>query len=166
MDTEGRWYTNTAWGRTYMRENYPENTDLMREYFKPISRWTDAIQNDFAARADWCVKSYAEDNHPPVVELAHARDLTAWPGDTVQLSAQGSHDPDGDQLDYRWWQYQEADSYSGTVEIKDAGNRNVSFTVPADAGTGDTIHVICEVTDDGSLRLTRYQRVIVKVTSE
>lgn len=88
---EGRWYTRTAWGRAYMRERYPDDQELMREYFKPLARWTDAIQNDFAARADWSVKSYEEANHPPVVELAHARDLTARPGETVQLSAQGTH---------------------------------------------------------------------------
>lgn len=160
---EGRWYTNTAWGREYMRMDYPDNQNLMREYFKPLARWTDAIQNDFAARADWCVKSYTEANHPPIVELAHSRDLTGQPGDTVQLSAQGTHDPDGDQLNFRWWQYQEADSYPGTIEIQNAGNQNSSFNVPADAQKGDTIHIICEVTDDGAPQLTRYQRVIVTV---
>lgn len=46
----------------------------MLEYFKPLWHWTDALQNDFASRADWCVRSYADANHPPVVALAHARD--------------------------------------------------------------------------------------------
>ena len=36
-----------------------------------------------------------------------------------------------------------------------------SFTVPASAAPGGTIHVICEVTDHGFPRLTRYRRVIV-----
>jgi hypothetical protein len=78
-----------------MRERYPEDQDLMREYFKPLSRWTDAIQNDFAARADWCVKSHAEANHPPVVELAHPLDMKARPGDDVSLSARGTY-PSGE----------------------------------------------------------------------
>lgn len=163
---EGRWYTGSAWGRGYMRDEYPENQDLMHEYFKPLARWTDAIQNDFAARADWSVKSYDEANHPPVVELAHARDLTARPGETVELSAQGTHDPDGDELNYRWWQYQEADSYPGSIDIPDADKQEATFTVPEEAGAGETIHVICEVPDDGAPQLTRYQRVIVKVTPE
>jgi len=35
--------------------------------------------------------------------------------------------------------------------------------VPADAKTGDTIHLIAEVTDSGKPPLTRYARVIVTV---
>lgn len=159
----GRWYTGTAWGRTYMRKRYPEDGELMRQYFKPLARWTDAIQNDFAARADWCVKPYEQANHPPVVKLAHARDLTVGPGDTVQLSAEGSHDPDGDELSYRWWRYQEADSYSGTIAIRDANTPYATFTLPADVGNEDAIHIVCEVTDTGTPRLTRYQRVVVRV---
>ena len=160
---EGRWYTGSAWGRTYMREVYPENQEQMLEYFKPLARWTDAFQNDFAARADWCVKSFAEANHPPVVELGHAGDLRAQPGATVKLSARGTSDPDGDKFSCHWWQYEEADTYSGTIEISNAEQQNASFTVPEDASSGETIHIICEVTDDGTPPLTRYQRVIVEI---
>jgi hypothetical protein len=114
---EGRWYTRSAWGRMYMREQYPENQDMMREYFKPLVRWTDAMQNDFAARADWCVKSYKDANHQPVVKLNHKLDLVAKPGSTVKLSAKGTSDPDGDELFYKWWYYKDASSYKGEVEI-------------------------------------------------
>lgn len=58
-----------AWGRKYMREEYPINSDLMTEYYKPIWRWADALQNNFAARADWCVKSYDDANHSPEVKI-------------------------------------------------------------------------------------------------
>lgn len=160
---EGRWYTSTAWGRNYMRNTYPENQDLMHAYFNPIVRWTDVLQNDFAARADWCVKSYEEANHPPVVKLANSLNLIAKPGSTNQLSAKGTSDPDGDELIYSWWQYQEADTYTGNIEIQSSHKQNVSFTVPADAKKGDTIHIVCEVTDNGTPQLTRYQRVIVTV---
>ena len=85
------------------------------------------------------------------------------PGETVKLSARGTSDPDGDELEYRWWQYQEAGSYDGTIEIQDAGKQNASFTVPDDAGKGKTIHIICEVKDCGTPQLTRYQRVVVEV---
>ena len=132
-------------------------------YLKPIWRWTDALQNDFAARADWCVKSYAEANHPPVVTLAHSRDMKVRPGATVPLSARGTEDPDGDALTYHWWQYRDAGTYDGTVEIRDATGQDASFTVPGDAGKGETIHIICEVTDAGTPPLTRYQRVVVTV---
>jgi len=158
----GRWYTSTAWGRSSLRDNSATNEQLLA-YFKPIWRWIDVIQNDFAARADWCVKSYAEANHPPVISLNNALEIKAQPGDTVQLSAQGSYDPDGDQLAYSWWQYTEAGSYKGIIEIGNARNQDAFFIVPADSKLGETIHVICEVTDNGTPPLTRYQRVIVTV---
>jgi len=156
--------TEPSWGGKFIRPDSTRN-----HWFddpagpKTVYRWRSQVQNDFAALADWCVKSYAEANHPPVVEQAHALDQTAEPGETVQLSARGTHDPDGDQLDYRWWQYREADSYAGSIEIQDADNREASFTIPADACKGDTIHIICEVTDGGSPPLTRYKRVNVDV---
>ena len=158
---EGRWCGSTGWGRNSLREGTTTTAEQRREYFKPMWRWTDAMQNDFAARADWCVKSYEEANHPPVVVLGHAADLVARPGATVELSARGTSDPDGDELKYRWWQYREAGSYDGTIEIRDAGKQDALFTVPSDAGKEKTIHVICEVTDNGTPPLTRYQRVVV-----
>lgn len=161
---EGRWYTSNAWGRQGTREGKTSvaNPDY-REYFRPMWRWTPALQNDFAARADWCVKPYGEANHPPVVKLAHALDLTAAPGQALSLSAQGTTDPDGDALGYRWWQYEEADSFGGRVSIKSAESPVASLIVPANAKKGETLHVVCEVTDDGSPQLTRYQRVVITV---
>lgn len=162
---EGRWYTENAWGREGTRQHMTSFTHPeYREYFKPIWRWTPALQNDFAARADWCVESYENANHPPVVKLNHAVDLTARPGETVQLSAEGTHDPDDDSLNFRWWQYTEADTYQGTVEIKGSTTKDASFEVPGDAGPANTIHIVCEVTDSGTPQLTRYQRVIIKVS--
>lgn len=159
---EGRWFTETAWGRNAMREG-DQDSVLVAEYFKPMWRWAAAFQNDFAARADWSVKSYAEANHPPVVLLGHAADLKARPGMTMELSARGTSDPDGDEVEYRWWQYREAGSYDGTVEIRDAGSQDASFMLPSDASAGETIHIIIEVTDTGTPQLTRYQRVVVEV---
>ena len=159
----GRWYGNTGWGRNSLRPSTTSTPEQRKEYFKPMWRWTAALQNDFAARADWCVKSYENANHPPVVKLAHALDLKVRLGQTVKLSALGTSDPDGDELTYRWWQYHEADTYKGTVEIHDAEKQDVSFTVPYDVGHAKTIHVICEVTDSGSPPLTRYQRVVLEV---
>jgi hypothetical protein len=144
-----------------VREGTTATDAQRREYFKPMWRWVETLQNDFAARADWCVRKYKKANHPPVVELAHDRDLKVRRGATVQLSAQGSSDPDGDRLEYRWWQYREPGTYNGAVEIRDARQQDASFEAPGDAGEGETIHIICEVTDTGTPRLTRYQRVIL-----
>jgi hypothetical protein len=159
---EGRWYSSTAWGRQRAREEIANDQALMA-YLKPMWRWINALQNDLAARADWCVKSYTKANHPPVAKLAHAIDLKARPGQKVSLNAEGSADPDGDALSYHWWQYQEADTYEGTIDIVDARKPDASFMVPGGAAEGKTIHIVCEVTDNGTPPLTRYQRVVVEI---
>jgi hypothetical protein len=161
---EGRWYTTNAWGRNSVRKGATTaSSEEHKEYFKPMWRWSEALQNDFASRADWCVSPYEEANHPPKVQLAHAADLKAKQGETLILSAGGTSDPDGDELSYRWWQYEEADSYEGSIEIPDAGKQEILFTVPADAAGGQTLHIICEVKDDGTPVLTRYQRVVIEI---
>jgi hypothetical protein len=161
--------TYGGWGGRFVREKPNSNTwrgakddgDLN----KPIWRWAEAFQNDWAARADWCVKDYDHANHPPAVKLTHKLDLKAKKGQTVRLSARGN-DPDGDKLTYKWWQYKEPGSYKGTVNISNANRQRASFVVPADVKKGQTVHIICEVTDSGSPTLTRYQRVIVDFTNE
>ena len=77
-----------------------------------IWRWRSAYQNDFAARMDWTIKPYAEANHPPLPKLAHAHELSARPGERVNLSAEGSSDPDGDALSYEWFYYGEAGTFT------------------------------------------------------
>lgn len=128
---------------------------------KPIYRWAEHFQNDWAARADWMVKGWRDANHPPIVWLAGAKDLEAAPGATVTVDLSGSTDPDGDALSFRWWPYREPSTYKGAVTLKDASA--ASLTIPAEAKRGDTIHLIGEVTDAGKPRLTRYARVIVTV---
>lgn len=160
---EGRWYTGTAWGRNYMRKEYPKNQDLMNAYFKPITQWADALQNDFAARADWSIKSYDNANHAPVVILKNKLDITAKIGSKIKLDATNSFDPDGDQLTYSWWQYEDASSYKGVITINNSRKSKAKFTVPKNTNKGQTIHIICEVKDSGTPQLTRYQRVIVSI---
>ncbi len=143
-----------------MRKNIPNDQELAA-YLKPMWRWFDAIQNDFASRADWCVKPYDQANHPPVVKLAHALDLKVRAGDSVSLSAKGTTDPDGDALTYRWWQYEDADSAKSRVTIADASTPQASFVVPDEPGK--QVHIILEVTDNGTPPLVRYQRVVCDI---
>ncbi len=133
-----------------------------KESSYPQIRWIEVLQNDFAARADWCVMDYDEANHAPAVTLDHTADLKAKAGGMVQLIGSAS-DPDGDQLNYSWWQYVEAGTYNDEVTIEGAESAEASFVVPDDAKTGDTIHMILEVTDSGTPKLTRFQRVIIAI---
>ena len=136
-------------------------TDELCPYW-PQLRWVKMLQNDFAARAEWCVKDYENANHPPVVKLNHPNDINASIGEVVQLSGTAT-DPDGDMVNFSWWQYVEAGTYDNEVIIENPNSKEASFTVPSDAERGDTIHIILEVTDTGTPPLTRFQRVVVTV---
>jgi len=155
-----------GWGGRFVAEK-PGVTNVWRDaaddgdLFKPIWRWAEDFQNDWAARADWCVKAYREANHAPIVNLETPKDVEAAPGATVRLSVRGSTDPDGDKLSYSWWQYRDPGTCKGEVEIEDEDDAVTTVKIPANAKPGETIHLICSVTDSGKPPLTRYARVIV-----
>jgi hypothetical protein len=133
-----------------------------------VWRWRPAFQADFQARMDWCVKPARGSNHPPTAGFRgdtsrQAVRLTAKPGERVTLAANGSADPDGDRLRFRWWVYREAGTYPGEVAVEDATVAETALQIPSDAA-GRTIHIILEVTDSGTPPLTRYRRVVVEVT--
>lgn len=137
-----------------------------------IWRWREAMQHDFVARMDWTIKPYAEANHPPVAKLATPARLHAKLGDRVALSAAGSSDPDGDALNYQWFVYHEAGTFTTEsartghpIQVENADQQDATLLVPTRKPMhyGD-IHVILAVTDTGTPSLTRYQRVIVTVT--
>lgn len=158
----GQWGIANSWSKRLEHATDTAEINVRTRYFKSLWRWLDAIQNDFAARADWCVEEYESTNHPPVVSLAQASlDVSAGVGEVIEWDASSSTDPDGDTLSFRWWHYAEAGSYAGHVE--GVSTPKFSFRVPEDARVGDTIHLICEVRDSGTPALTRYCRVIVTV---
>jgi hypothetical protein len=160
-----------GWGGRFIQEK-PGVTNVWKDaeddgdLYKPIWRWAEAFQNDWAARADWCVKPYREANHAPIVNLAVPKDIEAAPSSTVKLSVAGSSDPDGDKLSYSWWQYREPGTYKGEVSVRDEDKAVASVQIPADAKPGEMIHLVAEVTDSGKPPLTRYARVIVTVKSK
>ena len=138
-----------------------------------IWRWREHYQNDFAARMDWTIKSYEEANHPPVVVLDHPNYIKAKQGERVELSATSSTDPDGDPLSFEWFCYEEPGTRRMSNSSTGVKHNIVGFdkakawlkvktsrVMPP--GTG-TMHIILAVTDHGTPRLTRYQRVIISV---
>ena len=156
---------------TSMLSNLYHDTRDDGNIYKPLYRWFEAIQNDFAARMSWCTESMEDANHAPVVSVAEGVDFSGAPGDTVTFTASAT-DPNGDTVSISFWQYDDADTYAGSVEILDSGNGKITLTIPEDAKTGskiipgDTIHIIVEGKDDGVNPITRYQRVIVRVSEE
>ncbi|WP_026877133.1 cadherin repeat domain-containing protein [Jiangella gansuensis] len=113
----------------------------------------------------WTVKGVDDTNHQPQACVAQGLDITRRPGQPVVLTPR-ARDVDGDAVTLTWWQYREAGTYPGTVELETTGAGTARFRVPADAQPGQTIHLILEATDDGSPALTHYQRVVVTVADQ
>ncbi len=159
----GQWCFSNSWSKKMEHDTAPEKVEIRTYYFKPIWRWLDDVQNDFAARADWCINDYASANHHPIIKLKNTPlDIKAKSGSKITLNASNSSDPDGDELKFRWWHYMEAGTYSGNV-IQDSMSAKTKIGIPTDAKPGETIHMVCEVSDNGEPTLTVYQRVIITV---
>ena len=114
---------------------------------------------------DWAANG--EGNRNPVARVNRSKglevlEITALPGAVLDLDASASFDPDGDALNFRWWHMPESGTWEGEVEISGADTESAVISVP-EAASGKTIHVICEISDDGTPVLTSYRRVIIKV---
>jgi hypothetical protein len=181
------WYESPAWGgwagRYELWKSYAEVADIWTSSISTqdevtlpdgrveasnqatIWRFRDAFQYDFAARMDWNVAEYKEANHNPIA-VVNGNSGKAWAnaqvtaGEEVWISANGSSDPDGHSLRYRWWVYGEAGGFSGKVEIQNPQDQEVRFKMPK-LGSGENLHLILEVSDLGTPTLTSYRRVVL-----
>jgi len=126
-------------------------------------RWRDDFQNDFAARMDWCTRSYQEANHPPVPVLGDPEEITVKSGEGFGLDASGSTDPDGDNLSFLWFNYPEAGSYKKMIKIEGAENAHGAYVIAPEVEKKETAHFILRVTDKGKPPLSRYKRIIVNI---
>lgn len=155
----GRYNPGSAW----LGQHRGMGEQVTLDYYGALTRWCDALQNDFAAKADWCVKPYNEANHAPkaVVKGEQARTVSA--GESLKMNAAKSSDPDGDTLNFKWFQYKDAGTGKGELQIENAQSANPQVTVPTGAVSGETYHLICQVTDSGTPALTRYARIILTI---
>ena len=112
--------------------------------------------NDFMARMQWAAEGKGNLN-PYVVIPNDTINITV----SLSLDASKSFDPDGDNLQFSWWQQPEIGKTK--VKIEQADQPIATLRIPADA-KGDTIHIICEVHDDGPYHLPAYRRIIIKNT--
>ena len=113
--------------------------------------------NDFMARMQWAAEGKGNLN-PYVVIPNDTINITMV---SLTLDASKSFDPDGDNLQFSWWQQPEIGKTK--VKIEQADQPIATLRIPADA-KGDTIHIICEVHDDGPYHLPAYRRIIIKNT--
>lgn len=141
------------------------DTASFSDYKVTLWRWRDDFQNDFAARLDWCVKSFEQANHPPLPVLGSPEEITVKSGQGIALDASGSSDPDGDNLSFLWFSYPEAGSYKKPVITTAENSHNLYVAAPR-LEKKETAHIILKVTDKGNPRLSGYKRVIVTILPE
>ncbi|KAI9043191.1 uncharacterized protein KD926_004374 [Aspergillus affinis] len=128
-------------------------------------------------------------NHHPVVSVNGSTELspfkvTAMVGSPIRFDTTGTYDPDGDELSYNWFQYQEPGSDDWNVAgqvpalnltVSDNGQRvqmNILSSSDSCNGKGDSpsgcwlLHLILEVKDNGANPLTTYRRVLIQATNQ
>jgi len=126
-------------------------------------RWRDDFQNDFAARMDWCTKSFEEVNHPPVLALSNPEEITVKSGESVGFDAFNSFDPDGDNISFLWFNYPEAGTYKKPIKIGEPENSHGAYFTAPIVDKKETSHFILKVSDKGKPSLSRYKRIIVTI---
>lgn len=154
--------------RKYFWANQQDSFQGTTSRENSLARWAAAMQNDFAARADWCVAGkFSATNHPPAVVLNADRSqgilqLAATSGQRIALSAAGSNDPDGQPLNYSWFVYPEAGTFNGPCPLSDSKGESTSFLAPT-VDRPQTVHVLLAASDQGQPALTRYRRAVVTI---
>jgi Protein of unknown function (DUF1593) len=146
-----------------------------------IWRWREAFQHDFAARMDWTVKSFAAANHNPQLSVNGSAGtapivMAAQVGQPIALDARASRDPDGNELQFKWFHYAEAGFVpdQGLADLQLSATTGAVITatptaacrpnwLPLNPCAGGVAHLILAVTDNGTPTLTSYRRIIITV---
>ncbi len=134
-----------------------------------IDQATDII-NDFKVRWEWALPGNTNANHHPIPVINGNSGLapirqSVVPGQKIKLDATGSSDPDGNTLRYQWVIYNEI-SLPGASLTASTGV-STEITIP-DNDTGELgyVHAYVRITDNGTIPLTRYKRVIFEVPAK
>jgi hypothetical protein len=132
-----------------------------------LRRWIDDANTDFHARLEWCVNSYDDANHHPIISPDIPLSMIAAPGETVSLDALVATDPDGDEVFYSWWHYHFAGyaPYREEIPIENSDRNQATITIPTDAA-GKDLHLILTVEDNGLPSLKSYHRLVISVQDQ
>jgi hypothetical protein len=149
--------------KQYYWANQSDEWEGTKSRENTLARWAAHLQNDFAARMDWCVSDFAAANHPPQMNIAGELKRKVRPIEQLALDASRSSDPDRNDLGFAWIVYPEVSGYSGPLPtIGGHDMSRASLAVPTVKERTD-LHVVLAVTDSGSPPLTRYARVVLEI---
>jgi hypothetical protein len=142
-----------------------QDTTYQDNVYAPVARWREDFQNDFAARMDWCMQSFKKANHQPIAVINgdHSQNilqLNVECGQTTELRADNSYDPDDDKLLYEWYLYPELGTYQGELIIKNNFSGRIEIKIPMDM-KGQNAHLILEVSDINNPPLNSYRRIVL-----
>lgn len=123
------------------------------------------IQRDFAARVAWAAGDEPDlCEHKPGLTIREGLDIAAPAGSMVTLHADVT-DMDENGVKLSWRLYEDASSACAKdAELGMAGD-TVELVIPAEAKSGDRIHLIAKAQAGGHHRLVHYQQVIITVTA-
>lgn len=152
----------------------PEDGETFNDINCCVYRWRRSILNDFRGRMDWCVKSFSQANHNPRAAFNGDKADTiimvnADPGQALTLNASASSDTDGNSLEYKWFIYPEAGTYTGAISIQNSNSAQTTLSIPA-AVSGKKIHLVLQVNDisnvtdeSGTLKMYDFRRIVINV---
>jgi len=146
----------------------PENDSVHYNVYTPVWRWRRAMFNDLKCRMDWCMAAYTEANHNPVISIngdssEKIHFFQSGAGDEVIIDTSESTDPEGDNLNFNWFIYNEAGSYPKEIQLENGNSPRLNFRIPNDA-SGSTIHIILEVKDNNEIAsMYDYRRIVLNV---
>jgi hypothetical protein len=161
--------THGSWGSMFkpmgesFSESYYATCDVNRN---ELIRWVPDATNSFKNRLQWSVKEPGKVNREPVSVLNGNKSnrilqVLGKPGEEIMLDASKSFDPDGDEITFNWFRYNEADSYEGRFALGKTDEPVKMVKVPADL-EDKNIHIVLEVRDNGTPELVRYRRIIIE----
>lgn len=118
------------------------------------------------ARVQWAHLPFDSANHNPVAVVNGHEEpdvliISVKAGESVHLDASESMDPDGQELTFRWWVYEEIYRPTKPLHFQYAENKsNLTFKMPVVAA-GKAVHLILEVRDQGLPAMVGYKRILL-----